>query len=104
MNLFISELSSRGAVGLLSMISGFLLSWFLTRWKRHKEWQSILHGDARDTVVIEHHLVTATDVPNPSGNGTIKVPATLRIRSLGQSELCRVVPNGHLASDLLKRA
>jgi hypothetical protein len=85
------------------MISGFLLSWLLARWKRHKEWRNILHGDARDTVVVEQHLVSTIDVRDPDGSGMRKMPGTLRIRSLGQSELCRVVPNGHLASDLLKR-
>ena len=32
------------------------------------------------------------------------MPAALRIRALGQSELSRVVPNGHLAAEFLDRA
>ncbi len=104
MDIFLQEMSSRGAVAVLGMISGVLLGRLLARWKRHKEWRNILHGDARDTVVVEQHLVSAVDAPGSTGSGMRKAPGTLRIRSLGQSELCRVVPNGHLASDLLKRA
>ncbi len=35
---------------------------------------------------------------------TVGAPSTLRIRSLGQEEVSRVVPNGHLAAVLLERA
>ncbi len=95
----IEELSGRGASVLFGLVLGGVLGWFYGRWKRYRERQSILKGDARDTVVINHHLVTTSDGPN--GN---KIPAILRIRSLGQAELNRVVPNGHLAAELLHRA
>src|SRR5262249_22023385 len=51
--------------------------------------------DARDTVVIHQHIV------EPGEGG---LPATLRIRTLGQQELSHVVPNGHLAAVLQRRA
>jgi len=46
-----------------------------------------------------HGLGMDTDDSGKKRSGKV-----LRIRTLGQSELCRVVPNGHLASILLKRA
>ncbi len=98
------ELSGRGAVAVIAMASGALLTWSLGRWKRHRERRNILRGDARDTVVIEHHLVTSAAVPASEGAGTKKIPASLRIRSLGQAELYRVIPNTHLAAALLQRA
>src|SRR4029079_12909471 len=66
---------------------------------RYRQRQRVLRGDARDTVVINHHLVETADGPNGA-----KVPAVLRVRSLGQGEAGRVVPNGHLAAELLRRA
>ncbi len=98
------ELSGRGAVAVIAMTSGALLTWMLERWKRRRERHNILRGDARDTVVIEHHLVTAKALHAADGTGAKQVPATLRIRSLGQAELSRVIPNGHLAETLLQRA
>jgi hypothetical protein len=56
-------------------------------------------------VVIEHHIVEAAEAPDPEHPGlSRKVPSALRIRALGQSELSRVVPNGHLAAEFLDRA
>jgi hypothetical protein len=104
MNDLFQELSKHGIIALIGIVSGALITWIVGRWKRHQERQHILRGDARDTVVIQHHLITSADVPAPDGTGTKKAPATMRIRSLGQSELSRVVPNGHLASELLLRA
>jgi hypothetical protein len=83
----------------IGMLCGGILTWLGTRWKRRKERLSILHGDARDTIVIQLHIVTAADGPRGK-----KVPKTLRIRPLGQSEVSRVVPNGHLAAELSRRA
>jgi hypothetical protein len=94
------ELSGRGFSVFLGLLLGSVVTWLITRWKRHRERQSILRGDARDTVVIQHHIVETADSPD----GGAKVPAVLRIRSLGQEELCRVIPNGHLAGVLLARA
>jgi hypothetical protein len=81
------------------IVVGALISWLIARWKRRRQRLSVLEGDARDTVVINHHLVDAEDAPN----GT-RVPRAMRVRSLGQAELPQVVPNGHLAAELLRRA
>src|SRR5262249_39954110 len=91
--------SGRGASALLGLILGGVLTWIFARWKRYRERLSILKGDARDTIVINQHLVETAQGP-----GGTKVPAVLRLRSLGQAELDRVGPNGHLASELLHRA
>jgi hypothetical protein len=64
----------------------------------------ILKGDARDTAVIHQHIVSTVETSNPDGTGKREVPDALHIRSLEQSELSRVVPNGHLAAELLDRA
>jgi hypothetical protein len=98
------ELSRHGIIAVIGAIGGGILTWFAARWKRRKERLSILRGDARDTIVIQQHIVTAAEVPNPNGSGVKTVPTSLRIRPLGQSELSRVVPNGHLARELSRRA
>jgi hypothetical protein len=101
-NLF-DELTSRGAIAVMGMFLGGVITWLLARWKRFQEHRSILRGDARDTVAIHVHLVDSKETPKPEG-GTHRVPQSLRIRSLGQAELNRVIPNGHLAAVLLHRA
>jgi hypothetical protein len=102
---FVREFSGRGAATLLAFLLGGLTSWALGLWRRRRERQSLLRGDARDTVVIEHHLVEATEAPDPEQPGrTRRVPSALRIRTLGQSELSRVVPNSQLAADFRDRA
>ena len=93
------ELSRHGLMAVIGAVIGAIVTWFAARWRRHKERLSILRGDARDTIVIQQHIVTAADGP-----GGKRVPKTLRIRPLGQSELSRVVPNGHLAGELSRRA
>ena len=98
------EMSGRSAAALVGLLAGALFTWSIARWKRHKDRRSILCGDARDTVVIEQHLVSTAEIPSANGSGKVKVPTTLRIRSLGQSEVPRVVPNGQLAVDLMRRA
>jgi hypothetical protein len=103
-NHLLQEFGSRGAGVLLGMLVGALGTWMVSRWKRMCERRSILRGDARDTVVIAHHLVETSAAPAADGTADAKRPQTLRIRSLGQSELNRVVPNGHLAAVLLQRA
>src|SRR5690349_20967564 len=95
----LEELSGHGYGALVGLLLGGLIGWLSGRWKRYRERRSILQGDARDTVVIQHHLVEPAQ-----GAGALKAPGTLRIRALGQAELPRVVPNGHLASELLRRA
>ncbi len=99
------DLSGRGVEALAAFLLGGLVSWALGRWRRMRQRRSILRGDARDTVVIEHHLVETAEAPDPAHPGrTRAVPSALRIRALGQSELSRVVPNGHLAAVFLDRA
>ncbi len=94
----LDELSGRGASALLGLVAGSVATWLISRWRRHQEKRSILRGDARDTVVIHLHLVESAE------RGPARVPTVLRIRSIGQAELNRVVPNGHLAGELLHRA
>jgi hypothetical protein len=103
---FISrELQGRGVETLLAFLIGGLVSWGLGRWRRRLQKQRILRGDARDTVVIEHHIVEVAESPDPEHPGLSRsMPSVLRIRVLGQSELSRVVPNGHLASEFSARA
>jgi hypothetical protein len=86
------------------MLLGGCATFLASRWRRLREKLSILRGDARDTVVIALHLVESAEEPAKDGRPARRVPKALRIRSLGQSELTRVVPNGHLAAVLLKRA
>jgi hypothetical protein len=100
----LEELGGKGASVLLGLLIGAVSTWLVARWKRLRERRRILRGDARDTVVIAHHLVEAAGGPGGDGAAGGKRPRTLRVRSLGQSELARVVPNGHLAAVLLSRA
>ena len=97
------ELGGRGMSVLLGLMLGGMVTWLFSRWKRMRQRQSIQAGDARDTVVINMHIVESAEQPGPDGR-LRRVPTSLRIRSLGQEELCRVVPNGHLATVLLHRA
>jgi hypothetical protein len=94
----LQEVSGRGLSVVLGMVLGGGVTWLFARWKRFRERQSVRCGDARDTVVINLHVVESADTP--AG----RVPTGLRIRAVGQAELDRVVPNGHLAAVLLKRA
>lgn len=98
----LDEVSGRGVGVLLGLMLGSVTTWVLARRRRMRERQLILEGDARDTVVIHQHLIESIEVTDDSGKK--RSAKVLRIRTLGQSELCRVVPNGHLASILLKRA
>ena len=98
----LDEVSGRGVGVLLGLMLGSVTTWVLARRRRMRERHLILEGDARDTVVIHQHLIESIEVTDDSGKK--RSGKVLRIRTLGQSELCRVVPNGHLASILLKRA
>ncbi|MDR3635451.1 MAG: hypothetical protein P4L84_16720 [Isosphaeraceae bacterium] len=99
------ELSGRGVAALAAFVLGGLASWAIGRWRRMRQKQSILRGDARDTVVIEHHIVERAEVADPAQPDQARpVAATLRVRALGQAEVSWVVPNGHLAAELHARA
>jgi hypothetical protein len=89
-----SELGGRGISALIGLVVGGLIAWLFARWRRLRERRNILRGDARDTVVIHHHIL------EPRADG----PPVLRIRALGQSPLTHVVPNGHLGAILRARA
>ena len=100
-----NELGGRGLATVVAFVLGGASSWLVSRWRRMRERRCILQGDARDTVVIEHHIVECGECPAGDKSGMSRmVPTCLRIRALGQSELSRVVPNGHLAAHLLERA
>src|SRR5687768_3965817 len=98
-----NELGGRGLSAVIGLFLGGLIALFFAHWRRRCERHSIEKGDARDTVVIEHHLIERTTETLPDGSKLVK-PGVMRIRAVGQSELCRVVPNGHLARGLLHRA
>jgi hypothetical protein len=94
----VDELESHGISALIGLLLGAVVAWFFARWKRLQERRRLRRGDARDTVVIHHHLVEAAEAP---GGG--RRARALRVRSLGQEDLHRVIPNGHLAAVLLAR-
>lgn len=95
----VEELRGKGFGVFLGLLLGTVIAWVVARWKRYRQRQSILKGDARDTVVIAHHIIEI-----PTGAHADKAPAQMRIRALGQSEVSRVIPNGYLASEFLDRA
>ena len=101
MDWLLGELGGRGLGVVLGLLAGGLITGLVGRWRRHEQRRSILCGDARDTVVIHQHLV---EPPPLDGAGVPTGPAVLRVRTVGQAELSRVVPNGHLAAILLRRA
>lgn len=100
---FFDELRGRGLTVVLGMLLGGLVAWLIARWRRMREHRSILHGDARDTVVIHQHIVDTLEIAAP-GAGKRRIPASMRIRSIGQAPLRLVVPNGLLAEALEQRA
>jgi hypothetical protein len=95
----LDELEGHGFSALLGLLLGAVAAWFFARWKRLQERHRLRRGDARDTVVIHHHLVEAAETPDGGRRARV-----LRVRSLGQEDLHRVIPNGHLAAVLLSRA
>src|SRR5579863_6229904 len=94
----LDELGGKGLSAVLGLIIGGLIAWVVGYWRRRHLRHKVLHGDARDTVVIHHHLVETEVVPQG------RRPTAMRVRALGQEELGRVIPNAHLAAVLLDRA
>jgi hypothetical protein len=95
----LDELEGHGFSALLGLLLGAVVAWFFARWKRLQERRRLRRGDARDTVVIHQHQVEVAE-----GQGGGSRARVLRVRSLGQADLSRVIPNGHLAAVLLARA
>ena len=93
------DLPGRSIGILIGISAGWLLGWLYLRWKRRQERLSVMCGDARETIVIQQHIVER----GTCADGT-HYPKSLRIRSLGQSPLRVVVPNNHLSGVLLHRA
>jgi len=100
----LDELSGRGLGVVLGLIVGAVITGLIAYLRRRRERRLILLVDARDTVVIHQHLLDSAEVPTAEGAGRARVPTTLRIRCVGQGQVRHVVPNGHLASVLLRRA
>lgn len=98
----LQEVGGRGIAVLVGMFIGSFTAWIVARRRRVRERQQVLAGDARDTIVIHQHLIES--VPVTDAPGVSHTVTALRVRTLGQSELNRVVPNGHLAGILLERA
>lgn len=100
---FLDEASGRGLAGVAGVLAGSLITWAVAQWKRRKERQSVLSGNARDSVVIAQHIVESEEREFPDGTKR-RVARTMRIRSLGQERLSVVIPNGHLASIFSERS
>src|SRR5439155_26167726 len=71
----LEQLGGHGASAVLGLVFGSVIAWLLGRWKRRQERRSILLGDARDTVVIQYHLLDQGNGPVSDGTGGTTVPA-----------------------------
>lgn len=98
MEQLLHEIGTKGIVALLGVIFGSVVTALIAWRRRRRERLRIQEGDARDTVVIDLHVIETSEV-----NGERR-PVAMRVRALGQSEVSRVSPNGHLADVLLRRA
>ena len=81
------EVWGRGVGVVFGVVFGSAITWAIARWRRLQERRSILRGDARDTVVIQQHLVASAESPRAGTSGPTRVAATLRIRTIGQGQL-----------------
>lgn len=102
-DLLLKEMGGRGFAVVLGMLLGGISTGFVAYARRRRERQNVMRGDARDTVIIAQHVIDTINVPATDQKPAHKAPRSLRIRSLGQSELSRVIPNGHLATELMHR-
>jgi hypothetical protein len=99
-----SELGLRVINTLVAFCLGAGITWSLTRWRRLRERRLIQEGEAHNTFSINYHVVESEDVEDPANPGQVmRRPRTLRIRSLGRGSLHHVIPNSHLAGELLAR-
>ena len=71
----LNELTGRG------LVVGGVLTWAAACRRPHRERLSALRGDARDTVVVHHHLV---EPGPPAEAGGPPTAGTLCIRTIGQ--------------------
>jgi hypothetical protein len=98
---FFDDLGAKGLSAVIGLLLGGVITLIVSHWRRRHLRQRVLRGDARDTVALHLHLVESVAAPEaPHG----RRPTVMRVRALGQEELSRVVPNGHLASVFLDRA
>ena len=95
-DMLVRDLGGRSFGIVFGLVMGTGVTAVLARWRRLRERRLVLAGDARDSVVIEQHII---ETDPGSGAAT-----AMRVRSLGQGHLQTVVPNGHLARSLSHRA
>ena len=62
---FTREAGGRGTASLVAFVLGWISGRLLARWRRMRQRRLILRGDARDTVIIEHHIVEPASGPDP---------------------------------------
>jgi hypothetical protein len=95
---FLQEFSGRSMGVLVGMLLGTSITAWVAYRKRRQDRARVLHGDARDTVVIHQHIIDEETGPHGEPR------RIMRIRTLGQAELRRVIPNAYLAAILAQRA
>ncbi len=100
----LKEYGGHGVGPLLGLVVGATITFCIGHLRRRRERLRIQAGDARDTVVIDYHMIETREIVDPKTGIAQIVPEAMRIRTLGQAELKRVIPNGHLARILLHRA
>ena len=77
------EFGFRGASVAVGLFLGTAITWIVARWKRIREYRNILRGDARDTVVIAHHLVE-----QGSSTGSVFVAKSFTFRCCHADKKC----------------
>ena len=72
---FTRELGGRGTASLVAFVLGWISGRLLARWRRMRQRRLILRSDARDTVIIEHHIVEPASGPDPELPGRTRAGA-----------------------------